>query len=64
MAEEFDSTQKPKVTLIKHPKKAETPEAAPAAPQAPEADHVERRKVVVVKKKPTPAPVPQEAAPA
>ncbi len=56
MAEEFDTTQKPKVTLIKQPKKPDAPEPAQqpeasAAPQS-EADHAERRKVVVVKKKP------------
>ena len=62
MAEEFDTTQKPKVTLIKQAKKQDAPETAPqAVAPAPssvpltEAEHAERRKVVVVKKKPAPA---------
>ncbi len=57
MAEEFDTTQKPKVELIKHPK---APEAAEVAHPA-EAEHAERRKVVVVKKRP---PAPIAASPA
>ncbi|MFA6508506.1 MAG: translation initiation factor IF-2, partial [Treponemataceae bacterium] len=67
MAEEFDTTQKPKVTLIKQAKKPDAPETAPQAAPSPtvpstmapqsEVDHAERRKVVVVKKKPQPVVV-------
>jgi translation initiation factor IF-2 len=52
MPEESESTQKPKVTLIKQHKRADSPEPAHEAAQA------EKRKVVVVKKKVGPHPEP------
>jgi translation initiation factor IF-2 len=50
MAEELD-TQKPKVELIKRAKEPESPEDG--VKSAPVPDHGERRKVIVVKKKPS-----------
>jgi translation initiation factor IF-2 len=49
MAEEFDTTQKPKVELIKQAKHPEN--TAENSGSQPEQDNSERRKVVVVKKK-------------
>lgn len=72
MAEELDGTQKPKVELIKHQKNPksqsdqdqEKPQAAsPGAVQPGTAvDHGEKKKVVVVKKKPQTAPAGQTGA--
>jgi translation initiation factor IF-2 len=50
MAEELDA-QKPKVELIKHAKEPESQEEGVKSAPAP--DHGERRKVIVVKKKPS-----------
>ncbi|MDR1211285.1 MAG: translation initiation factor IF-2 [Spirochaetaceae bacterium] len=59
MAEELDNTQKPKVELIKHAKSE--PDTQDGSKNPP-GDPGERRKVVVVKKKP-PAPVTADKKP-
>ncbi|MDR1429252.1 MAG: translation initiation factor IF-2 [Spirochaetaceae bacterium] len=53
MAEELDNTQKPKVELIKH---AKSEADAQDGNKSPPGDTGERRKVVVVKKKPSALP--------
>ncbi|TCW61378.1 translation initiation factor IF-2 [Treponema sp. J25] len=61
MAEEFDTTNKPKVELIKHAKSAASPEGNPS-PKEGSSEGSEKRKVVVVKKKTPPSGASQPGA--
>jgi translation initiation factor IF-2 len=62
MADDTDSKQRPKVTLIKHKKTDAAPPPAAPAPEPPEEKKVEKKRVVVVKKRPArPAEAPAAA---
>jgi len=67
MAEETDNTQKPKVELIKHAPNSSAEKSKQEAGEGtakPALEHVERRKVIVVRKKPVAAtPPPAQGTP-